>query len=238
MKNRQGAIHISRCSLHAQARSPDHGGMKHTNPPPWSSFTAPTLAARRRRARLARSATAALLCLTVFGFLYSLDAITGTDSIVTATAPITRGATIRRDDVAMTKVPSSSITGNALHATATAVGSIAQHHIETGQPLYDGSIGDAPALAPGHTVLDVAVANNIDTVIAGDIVSLVSAFGCEDGTGQDGLCTVAEQATVMKNGITRSTTDGQTLLSVAITPESAIRVMKAGESGALIAVQR
>lgn len=103
--------------------------MNHTNAPPWSSLTAPTLAARRRRERLARGGTALFLCLALFGFLYTMDAITGTDAIVTAASSIARGATIQHDDVVMTKAPSSSITGNALHATDEAVGSIAQHPI-------------------------------------------------------------------------------------------------------------
>lgn len=224
--------------------------MNHTNAPPWSSLTAPTLAARRRRERLARGGTALSLCLALFGFLYTLDAITGTDTIVTATSSIARGATIRHDDVVMTKVPASSITGNALHTIGKAVGSVAQHPIEAGQPLYAGSIGSAPTVKAGDTVLDIAVANSINGLIPGDAVSLVSAVGCEpdaqetqdreNGDGnQAAACTLADHATIMATKAKQSGSgDERDLLTVALNPESAIRVMKAGESGPIVAVHR
>lgn len=216
--------------------------MNHTNAPPWSSLTAPTLAARRRRERLARGGTALFLCLALFGFLYTLDAITGTDTIVTAASSIARGATIQHDDVVMTKAPSSSITGNALHATDEAVGSIAQHPIEAGQPLYAGSIGSAPTVKAGDTVLDIAVANSISDLIPGDTVSLVSSAGCEpdEQEGADGqatACTLADHATIMAAKAKQSGgEDERDLLTVALNPQSAIRVMKAGESGPIVAV--
>lgn len=184
------------------------------------------------------------LCLAVFGFLYSLDAITGTDTVVTAACPIARGATIRHDDVVMTKVPASPVTSKALHATAKAVGSIAQHPIETGQPLYAGSIGSAPTVRTGDTVLDITVANSVSGLIPGDMVSLVSAAGCEPDVqeradGQATACTLADHATIMAVKAKQGENGGERdLLTVALNPQSAIRVMKAGESGPIVAVHR
>ena len=221
--------------------------MKHTNAPPWSfftSFAAPTLAARRRRARLFRGATAMFLCLAVFGVLYSLDAITGTDTIVTAATPIARGTTIRHDDVVMMTVPASPVTGKALHTTDKAVGSIAQHPIEAGQPLYAGSVGKTRTITTGDTVLDIAVANSINALIPGDTVSLVSAVGCEPTSQehdneQPAACTLASQAMIMETKARQGgNSTEQNLLTVVLDPQSAIRVMKAGESGAIIAVHR
>lgn len=93
-------------------------------------------------------------------------------------------------------------------------------------------------------MLDITVANSINALIPGDTVSLVSAVGCEPtsqehNNEQPAACTLASQAMIME---TKTRQDGnsteQNLLTVALDPQSAIRVMKAGESGAIIAVHR
>lgn len=226
---------------------PDHGGMKNVNAPPWSSLTAPTLGARRRRAKLARIATVACICMAAFGFLHTLDAITGTDTVVTAVSSIARGATIRQGDVALTRVPASSIANRALHATSEAEGAIAQSHIETGQPLYAADVGNAPSVAPGHTVLDITVANSVDTLISGDIVSLMSSAGCDraqPNPAEPVACTLAEHAIVMGTGSNdddeHSGQDGhgRGTLSLMLEPTVAMRVMMAAETGVIVAVYR
>ncbi|MBW3094675.1 flagella basal body P-ring formation protein FlgA [Bifidobacterium sp. 64T4] len=220
--------------------------MKNVNAPPWSPLTAPTLGARRRRAKLARIATILCICMAVFGFLHALDAITGTDTVVTAVSSIARGTTIRQGDVALTRVPASPIVNGALHSAAEAEGSIAQSHIEAGQLLYGSSVAKAPTVMPGHTVLEIAVANNVEALIPGDTVSLVSSSGCEPASGTDAgsaepaACTLAERATVMEVGrnddeqIGRER--GRETLSLIVEPDIAMRVMTAAETGVIVAV--
>lgn len=110
--------------------------------------------------------------------------------------------------------------------------------------MYAGSIGSAPTVKAGDTVLDIAVANSISDLIPGDTVSLVSSAGCEpdEQEGADGqatACTLADHATIMAAKAKQSGgEDERDLLTVALNPQSAIRVMKAGESGPIVAVHR
>ena len=95
---------------------------------------------------------------------------------------------------------------------------------------------DAPVAPTGTTVIEVRLASSVDDVLAGDQVRLVSAVGCE---GAD--CTLAENATVMNVGkpdATGALGGNDRLVSFAMPPEAAAKVMELQQAGAIMAVAR
>ena len=80
------------------------------------------------------------------------------------------------------------------------------------------------------------MASSVDDVLAGDQVRLVSAVGCE---GAD--CTLAENATVMNVGkpdAIGALGGNDRLVSFAMPPEAAAKVMELQQAGAIMAVVR
>ena len=198
---------------------------------PWAQLTSPTLTGRRQRARLGRISVAVFACLSVLVTLSVMTSSQRTTTVIVAAHAIKRGATIRIQDITAMKIPDSAITRDALRSSEEAVGKIAQIDIDTDQPLFPTNARDAPVVPFGHTVLDVTVANGAATLYMGDTVSLMSSMGCEE---MSGVCTLADTALVM------GTADDESgaLLSVALAPDTALKVMEAAELGAIIAVHQ
>ena len=175
---------------------------------------------------------AVFACLSVLVTLSVMTSSQRTTTVVVAAQAIKRGATIRTQDVTVMEVPSSAITRDALQSSEEAVGKIAQIDIEANQPLFPTNARDAPVVPPGHTVLDVTVANGVAALCVGDTVSLMSSVGCEEEAS--GVCTLADTALVMGT----ADDDSDARLSVALMPEAALNVMGAAELGAIIAVHQ
>ena len=108
-------------------------------------------------------------------------------------------------------------------------------------------MGNAPSVASGHTVLDITVANSVDTLIPGDTVSLMSSAGCDQAQpnpAEPVACTLAEHAIVMGTGSNDDDEHsgqgghGRRTLSLILEPTVAMRVMMAAETGVIVAVYR
>lgn len=170
-------------------------------------------------------------CLGMMAMLFVPLSLQRTATVVVTARPVRRGAVIRSRDVATREVPDSPIIRDAMHASGEAVGRIAQTDLPAGQPLFPTHARDAPVVPSGHTVLDVMVANGGNMLTAGDTVSLMSSGGCAETAG---MCTLADTALVM--GL--SNEDQGALLTVALPPDAALNVMKAGEVAAIVAAHR
>ena len=155
-------------------------------------------------------------CLGMMAMLFVPLSLQRTATVVVTARPVRRGAPIIRD---------------AMHASGEAVGRIAQTDLPAGQPLFPTPARDAPVVPSGHTVLDVMVANGGNMLTAGDTVSLMSSGGCAEMAG---MCTLADTALVM--GLANE--DQGARLTVALPPDAALNVMKAGEVAAIVAVHR
>ena len=111
-----------------------------------------------------------------------------------------------------------------------------QIDIEAADPISTHMARDAPVAPTGTTVIEVRLASSVDDVLAGDQVRLVSAVGCE---GAD--CTLAENATVMNVGkpdAIGALGGNDRLVSFAMPPEAAAKVMELQQAGAIMAVVR
>ena len=189
---------------------------------------------RRRMADALRRLTAALCVgLAVLFGIEAVLAVVETEPMVVAARSIRRGDIILAADVQLADMPVSaagpSWTGNV-------VGKVAQIDIEAADPISTHMARDAPVAPTGTTVIEVRLASSVDDVLAGDQVRLVSAVGCE---GAD--CTLAENATVMnvdKPDTTGALGSNDRLVSFAMPPEAAAKVMELQQAGAIMAVVR
>ena len=189
---------------------------------------------RRRMADALRRLTAALCVgLAVLFGLEAVLAVVETEPMVVAARSIRRGDIILAADVQLADMPVSAAgTGNI----EDVVGKVAQIDIEAADPISTHMARDAPVAPTGTTVIEVRLASSVDDVLAGDQVRLVSAVGCE---GAD--CTLAENATVMNVGkpdATGALGGNDRLVSFAMPPEAAAKVMELQQAGAIMAVVR
>ena len=250
------------------------GGMRRFDAP-WARLTAPTLAARRLRVRLRRAVCA---CVAVFAALTAwtmAEARMARVDVVVMTRDAARGETLHDGDVRAASVPASAVLEGALTSVDAVSGKVAQADLARGQPLYPTLVRDAPAVPPGNTVLEVTVANDVSSLVAGDSVSLVSAVGCDGSPASEGglapsalamgegtsdgaeavdpdaarsgetaddagtatLCLLATEALAM--GRATPAPDGATggTLTLALSPDEALRVMAAAPLGAIVTVE-
>ena len=192
---------------------------------------------RRRMADALRRLTAALCVgLAVLFGLEAVLAVVETEPMVVAARSIRRGDIILAADVQLADMPVSAIGPSRAGNIEDVVGKVAQIDIEAADPISTHMARDAPVAPTGTTVIEVRLASSVDDVLAGDRVRLVSAVGCE---GAD--CTLAENATVMNVGkpdTTGALGGNDRLVSFAMPPEAAAKVMELQQAGAIMAVVR
>ena len=180
---------------------------------------------RRRMADALRRLTAALCVgLAVLFGLEAVLAVVETEPMVVAARSIRRGDIILAADVQLADMPVSAAGPSWTGNIEDVVGKVAQ------------MARDAPVAPTGTTVIEVRLASSVDDVLAGDQVRLVSAVGCE---GAD--CTLAENATVMNVGkpdAIGALGGNDRLVSFAMPPEAAAKVMELQQAGAIMAVVR
>ena len=183
---------------------------------------------RRRMADALRRLTAALCVgLAVLFGLEAVLAVVETEPMVVAARSIRRGDIILAADVQLADMPVSAAGPSWTGNIEDVVGKVAQIDIEAADPISTHMARDAPVAPTGTTVIEV---------LAGDQVRLVSAVGCE---GAD--CTLAENATVMNVGkpdATGALGGNDRLVSFAMPPEAAAKVMELQQAGAIMAVVR
>ena len=183
---------------------------------------------RRRMADALRRLTAALCVgLAVLFGLEAVLAVVETEPMVVAARSIRRGDIILAADVQLADMPVSAIGPSWACNIEDVVGKVAQIDIEAADPISTHMARD---------VIEVRLASSVDDVLAGDQVRLVSAVGCE---GAD--CTLAENATVMnvdKPDTTGALGSNDRLVSFAMPPEAAAKVMELQQAGAIMAVVR
>lgn len=192
---------------------------------------------RRRMADALRRLTAALCVgLAVLFGIEAVLAVVETEPMVVAARLIRRGDIILAADVQLADMPVSAIGPSWACNIEDVVGKVAQIDIEAADPISTHMARDAPVAPTGTTVIEVRLASSVDDVLAGDQVRLVSAVGCE---GAD--CTLAENATVMnvdKPDTTGALGSNDRLVSFAMPPEAAAKVMELQQAGAIMAVVR
>ena len=190
---------------------------------------------RRRMADALRRLTAAL-CVGL-AVLFGLEAVlVETEPMVVAARSIRRGDIILAADVQLADMPVSAIGPSWACNIEDVVGKVAQIDIEAADPISTHMARDAPVAPTGTTVIEVRLASSVDDVLAGDQVRLVSAVGCEAPN-----CTLAENATVMnvdKPDTTGALGSNDRLVSFAMPPEAAAKVMELQQAGAIMAVVR
>lgn len=188
---------------------------------------------RRRMADALRRLTAALCVgLAVLFGLEAVLAVVETEPMVVAARSIRRGDIILAADVQLADMPVSAAGPSWTGNIEDVVGKVAQIDIEAADPISTHMARDAPVAPTGTTVIEVRLASSVDDVLAGDQVRLVSAVGCE---GAD--CTLAENATVMNVGkpdATGALGGNDRLVSFAMPPEAAAKVMELQQAGAMI----
>ena len=187
---------------------------------------------RRRMADALRRLTAALCVgLAVLFGLEAVLAVVETEPMVVAARSIRRGDIILAADVQLADMPVSAAGPSWTGNIEDVVGKVAQIDIEAADPISTHMARDAPVAPTGTTVIEVRLASSVD-----DQVRLVSAVGCE---GAD--CTLAENATVMNVGkpdATGALGGNDRLVSFAMPPEAAAKVMELQQAGAIMAVVR
>ena len=187
---------------------------------------------RRRMADALRRLTAALCVgLAVLFGLEAVLAVVETEPMVVAARSIRRGDIILAADVQLADMPVSAAGPSWTGNIEDVVGKV-----EAADPISTHMARDAPVAPTGTTVIEVRLASSVDDVLAGDQVRLVSAVGCE---GAD--CTLAENATVMNVGkpdTTGALGGNDRLVSFAMPPEAAAKVMELQQAGAIMAVVR
>lgn len=192
---------------------------------------------RRRMADALRRLTAALCVgLAVLFGIEAVLAVVETEPMVVAARSIRRGDIILAADVQLADMPVSAAGPSWTGNIEDVVGKVAQIDIEAADPISTHMARDAPVAPTGTTVIEVRLASSVDDVLAGDQVRLVSAVGCE---GAD--CTLAENATVMNVGkpdATGALGGNDRLVSFAMPPEAAAKVMELQQAGAIMAVVR
>ena len=161
------------------------GGMRRFDAP-WARLTAPTLAARRLRVRLRRGVCACAVAVAALTAWTAAEARTARVDVVVMTRDAERGETLHDGDVRAASVPASAVLEGAVTSVDAVSGKVAQADLDRGQPLYPTLVRDAPAVPPGNTVLEVTVANDVSSLVAGDRVSLVSAVGCDGSPPSEG----------------------------------------------------
>ena len=190
---------------------------------------------RRRMADALRRLTAALCVgLAVLFGLEAVLAVVETEPMVVAARSIRRGDIILAADVQLADMPVSAAGPSWTGNIEDVVGKVAQIDIEAADPISTHMARDAPVAPTGTTVIEVRLASSVDDVLAGDQVRLVSAVGCE---GAD--CTLAENATVMNVGkpdAIGALGGNDRLVSFAMPPEAAAKVMELHVAGAFLAV--
>ena len=186
---------------------------------------------RRRMADALRRLTAALCVgLAVLFGLEAVLAVVETEPMVVAARAIRRGDIILAADVQLADMPVSAAGPSWTGNIEDVVGKVAQIDIEAADPISTHMARDAPVAPTGTTVIEVRLASSVDQV------RLVSAVGCE---GAD--CTLAENATVMNVGkpdATGALGGNDRLVSFAMPPEAAAKVMELQQAGAIMAVVR
>ncbi len=191
---------------------------------------------RRRMADALRRLTAALCVgLAVLFGLEAVLAVVETEPMVVAARSID-GVTSLAADVQLADMPVSAAGPSWTGNIEDVVGKVAQIDIEAADPISTHMARDAPVAPTGTTVIEVRLASSVDDVLAGDQVRLVSAVGCE---GAD--CTLAENATVMNVGkpdAIGALGGNDRLVSFAMPPEAAAKVMELQQAGAIMAVVR
>lgn len=205
--------------------------------PPWARLARPTLAARRARARLMRVACALCAVIALVSAYALLDAMTATTRVAVAAHGLRRGDVIRASDVMMLEVPVSPAFDGAFTSVGEASGLVAQADLKEFQPLFPTNARHAPVVPAGRTVLEVTVANDASMLIAGDVVSLVSAVACGE-TDDARTCVLSDDALVMRRASVDGNGSGASVVPMAMTPQAALDVMASSELGAVVAVVR
>lgn len=205
--------------------------------PPWARLARPTLAARRARARLMRVACALCAVIALVSAYALLDAMTATTRVAVAAHGLRRGDVIRASDVMMLEVPVSPAFDGAFTSVGEASGLVAQTDLKEFQPLFPTNARHAPVVPAGRTVLEVTVANDASMLIAGDVVSLVSAVACGE-TDDARTCVLSDDALVMRRASVDGNGSGASVVPMAMTPQAALDVMASSELGAVVAVVR
>ncbi|WP_226803233.1 flagella basal body P-ring formation protein FlgA [Bifidobacterium cebidarum] len=196
---------------------------------------------------LRRIAAAACAGLAVLFALGTVTAYIATVPVVVAIRHISRGSTVNPTDVAVRHFPPSVVSDSMIGAVDDAAGRIASIDITNGDPILTHMTRAAPMVPAGSTVMDVQLTSSIDELVVGDTVQLVSAFGC--GTDADRTitneikgdsCILADDALVMGISTTADSSyaDGRQLVSFAMAPDAAARVMQLQEAGAIVAVMQ
>ncbi|MBT1163499.1 SAF domain-containing protein [Bifidobacterium felsineum] len=199
---------------------------------------------------LRRVAAATCAGLAVLFALETVTAHIATVPVVVATRHIAHGSTIGLSDMAIRYFPPSAASDSMLSSVDDVVGHIAHIDITVGDPILAHMARTAPVVPEGTTVIEVRLTSSVDELLAGDTVQLVSALGCETdaaGTNEDddsnadhAHCVLADAALVMGINKTADTsyTDGRQLVSFAMDPDAAARVMRHQESGPIMAVMQ
>ena len=201
---------------------------------------------RRRMADALRRLTAALCVgLAVLFGLEAVLAVVETEPMVVAARSIRRGDIILAADVQLADMPVSAAGPSWTGNIEDVVGKVAQIDIEAADPISTHMARDAPVAPTGTTVIEVRLASSVDDVLAGDQVRLVSAVGCEGAdctpAVSTGGGTLAENATVMNVGkpdAIGALGGNDRLVSFAMPPEAAAKVMELQQAGAIMAVVR
>ena len=172
---------------------------------------------RRRMADALRRLTAALCVgLAVLFGLEAVLAVVETEPMVVAARSIRRGDIILAADVQLADMPVSAAGPSWTGNIEDVVGKVAQIDIEAADPISTHMARDAPVAPTGTTVIEVRLASSVDDVLAEN--ATVMNVGKPDATGALG--------------------GNDRLVSFAMPPEAAAKVMELQQAGAIMAVVR
>lgn len=218
----------------------DMMGVLHSRVP-----AAGTLQRRRIIDRCRRLAAALLAGLTSFAILQYVSGLVITRPIVVAAKVISRGDTIRSEQLRTITVPEVAVLHGMMSTINDVEGHIARIRIPLGAPLLASAVSQHPTVPDGYTVIDVRLSGGWREVIESDTVSLSASGPCNTGTesltapmtsGQPPMptCIIAHHAIVM--GTALDDESGTAVTPLAMPAEEALHVLSIQEHGMIVAV--
>ncbi len=201
----------------------------------------------RRLDRRARKVLAA--CCAALAVLCTLECVvtaTATRDVLTASREIHAGDAVVTSDFIPAAVPVNDALERAVDHLddGTNAASYALIDIRKGDVLLPTMLTATPAVATGHTVIDVRIGELNKPFAPGTHIALTAATGCSppetgDGNGEvvgEGLCMVSADAIVMGAPRDDAATGGS-LTPVAMPAADAMRTLQAQETGPILAIR-
>ncbi|WP_314686479.1 SAF domain-containing protein [uncultured Bifidobacterium sp.] len=198
-----------------------------------SAITHPTLAMRRRLARLRRIVTAMAFVAALLLPARLAITVIPSSSVVVAGAALRAGRILTSKDVAIRDVPRSGVLPGMSSERNEVVGRTLLADVLEGEPLSHAVLTESPSVPQGYAALEVPVIGTGRGITPGDRLVLLSDGECRETDRQEGLCPVSDKAIVLDLSAKQQDT---TFLSLALPAAEALRVTRMSGVAPMVAI--